>query len=237
MGMGTRTWRTGGLLRVSVSVLGLFGPLGPAGVAGLLMSGCASDPPSAVASVRATPPPAEVPRGSGEPVEVHVAPEVPVADVARAMAGAAKAAGVACTESVFVWGDVRGVAEARPMRVTTSGDGAVAGFVLCHAALPAFLSAQRANPRFQAGHGGSCELRWGEQQLYLRRFWAGSAEAPLGDLSADTSTVLQKGEVLAAIFDPLVVKADATANAGAVLPVLARVPRFFLFGMWPLPAV
>jgi hypothetical protein len=99
--------------------------------------------------------------------------------------------------------------------------------------MPEFLVAQRDNPRLAGAHSGSGDLRWEGGQFYLKRSW-GNAEAPLGDLSNAESSVLQKGELLAAVFEP---PAAASSTTGApVVAALARVPKFFLFGMWPLPA-
>jgi hypothetical protein len=201
----------------------------------VLGSACAPEPAATGPAVHAMPVTAPAARGLGEPVVVHVSGEVPVADVGRAMAASASQGNVPCYKAVFVWGSLRAMEEARPMRVSAGG-ASLAGFVVCEEGLPQFLAAQKDNPRLVGAHGGSADLRWGDGQLYLRRSWSGSAEAALGDLSADTSSVLQKGELLAAVFDPHSVKADATGTAEAVVAVMARVPKFFLFGMWPLPA-
>jgi hypothetical protein len=149
------------------------------------------------------------------------------------MGSAAQRGNVPCYKGVFVWGSLRGMAEARPMQVSVGG-ASIAGFVVCEEKLADFLAAQKENPRLVGGRGGSCDLRWGDGQLYMRRSW-GNGEAPMGDLSSDENAVLQKGELLAAVFDPLAAKADATARAEVVALALSRVPKFFLFGMWPLP--
>jgi hypothetical protein len=147
------------------------------------------------------------------------------------MAAAARAANVPGYKALFVWGSLRGVQQARPMHVSAGG-ASVSGYVVCEENLPGFLATQKENPRLAGARGGSCDLRWADGQLYMRRSW-GNGEAPLGDLAADTSEVLQKGELLAAVFDT---KSDATGSAEVVVRALSRVPKFFLFGMWALPA-
>jgi hypothetical protein len=197
----------------------------------LLTPACAPPPEPTVPVVHAMAPPQESPKGSGQTIEAHVSGDAPVSEVARAMAAAARGASVPCYKALFVWGSLRGVEQARPMHVSAGG-ASLAGYVVCEENLPEFLAAQKANPRLVGARGGSCDLRWADAQLYMRRSW-GNGEAPLGDLSADTSDVLQKGELLAAVFDT---KSDPTGTAEVVVRALSRVPKFFLFGMWALPA-
>jgi hypothetical protein len=197
------------------------------------LAACAEGPSAGTPVVHAMPASVEPVKGLGEPIAVRVAGDAPIADAARAMGDGTRRGNVPCYKSVFVWGSLRGVSEARPLRLTAGG-ASLSGFVVCEENLPDFLAAQKENPRLTGARGGSCDLRWADHQLYLRRSW-GNGEAPLGDLSADESSVLQKGELLAAVFDPLAAKSDATASAETVVAALARVPKFFLFGMWPLP--
>jgi len=182
------------------------------------------------------PPVGEAAQGHGDVIAVSVPADAQAADVARAMAEAARRDGVPCRRPVFVWGSLRELADARPMRVSAQAS-SLAGFLVCEADLPSFLAAQKDSPRLRGQHGGSCSVRFADGQLYMRRASSDLGEAALGDLSADTTEVLQKGELLAAIFDPLAAPPEKAADAGPVLTVLARVPKFFLFGMWPLPAV
>jgi hypothetical protein len=204
-------------------------------LAGGLGSGaCAADAAVGPPVVHAMPPPAEAARGQGEPVVVRLAGGASIADAARAMGDGMRRGNVPCYKAIFVWGGLHAMGEARPMQVAVGG-ASISGFVLCEENLPEFLAAQKDNPRLAGKRGGSSDLRWADGQLYMRRSW-GNGEAPLGDLSADESTVLQKGELLAAVFDPLAARSDATAGAEVIVAALSRVPKFFLFGMWPLPA-
>ncbi len=200
----------------------------------VLLAACGQSAPALV-PVRAVAVPSETPKGKGDPVRVEVSGDVVATKIGHAIAEAANKAGFTCP-GVFVWGDLREVGDRRPVSVgVTNGGAKLEGFVVCERDMTEFLTAQKSHPRLKSAHGGACELRWGDGQLHLRRMWAGSTEAPLGDLSADGTQVLQKGELLAAIFDPRETT-DPTARADAMLPVLARVPKLFLFGMWPLPS-
>ena len=185
-------------------------------------------PPAAVAPVAEPISDWQSPRLKNVTVRASVAAGASVSDLARAIAESAASAGLACPNPVFVWGDVRMPANARPISAT-AGSVPLEGWLACESDIEGILRAQRDNPRLKTAHGGAADLRWADDHLLLRRSWS-KGEAVLGDLSTETSSVLQKGELLAVIF----AASDPRAPAERVAASLRRVPTYFLFGMWPL---
>ena len=196
---------------------------------GVALAACSPAAPQA-ASAPAAEPTSEW--RSPRPKEVTVRASVPagasVSDLARAMAETGASAGLPCPSPVFVWGDVRVPASARPI-LATAGSVPLEGWLACESDIEGILRAERDNPRLKSAHGGAADLRWADDHLLLRRSWS-KGEAALGDLSAEPSSVLQKGELLAVIF----AASDPRAPAERVAAALRRVPTYFLFGMWPL---
>lgn len=140
-----------------------------------------------------------------------------------------KLRGDMCFDAMLVWGDLRVPERARAVLVKFDG-GTLDGFVICESQAEEFLKLQLANPRLKAGHGGSSSLTWRQGQLFLRR-WTG-AEVQLARLSPPPDNVFQKDEVRAALF----YCQDQDALASDVFDALSRVPKVFLFGMFPLRA-
>jgi hypothetical protein len=175
------------------------------------------------------------PVAPSDSAHAEVRPEQPIEHVTVALTGLARRALPTCGSAVFVWGDIASVPQARPARVALTGASTppLAGWLLCDRDLPELLAAQKSSARLKGARSGGGDLRWADGQLLLRRAWTGSADAPLGDLSSPPDA-LQKGELLAVAFDST--SSDASATAGAVLPALVRLPRYFLLGMWTVPA-
>ena len=138
------------------------------------------------------------------------------------------AAGGTCFDPMLVWGDLKAPDDSRPIEIHFDG-GVLAGFLICEHDSEAFLRLQVGNPKLKAGHGGSADLTWRDGQLFLKRRW-GAGEAMLERLDPPPDNVFQKGEVLAALF----YCKDPNSLAKDVFTALARVPKVFLFGMYPL---
>ncbi len=135
-----------------------------------------------------------------------------------------------CASAVLVWGDLKATDRARAINIAI-GDGPVVidGFLICESDMESFLKLQLDNPKLKAGHGGSADLTWRAGQLFLKRKWS-AGEVQLARLSPPPDNVFQKGEVLAALFSCQ----EPTALMADVLDALSRVPKVFLFGMYPL---
>jgi hypothetical protein len=162
-------------------------------------------------------------------LEIPIAPEADAPAVAAAIVQAARSSGAPCGSYVLVWGDARVDERARAARVAVRGGEALEGWLLCESDLEGFLAIQRTNPRIAGRVAHVAELVWQSGQLSLRRTWT-PALAPLGDLSSPPEGVLQKGELLAAAFEPS--SAGEPARAERLIAVLRRVPKYFLFSMW-----
>lgn len=202
-------------------------------VGAVLMAACASEPPPPPKAALVPPPSqgwSSTPTSSPHALAVSVEPSAPLSEVARAMSAKAQT-DLSCVSAVFVWGDVRVDAETARMTLKSGGT-TLDGWLVCETQMEPLLVAQRANPRLKAAHGGSAELRYDGSRLLLRRKWT-PGEAPLGMLEGDVSDVLQKGELLAVVFDAGRPE-SARAPSGPVVAALGRVPAHFLFGMWPL---
>lgn len=162
----------------------------------------------------------------GNAAKIRVEAGEPWKDAATAILGDA------CPDAVLVWGDVKTDDTLRPRAVDVSVDDAkpvLHGFLICNALMEPFLRMQTSNPRLEAGHGGTADLKWRDGQLFMRRRWS-AADIPLGKLDPPPSDVFQRGETLAAIVSV----EDPNAPAGEVLAAIARAPRVFLFAMFPL---
>lgn len=134
-----------------------------------------------------------------------------------------------CPDAMLVWGDLSvDAALGKPIRVEAGGKG-IDGWLVCQANAEAFLRAQAKNPKMMTGHGGTANVHFRDGQLRMVRRWS-AGEVALGDLSTVPEGVFQKGEALAALVE---LDADKV-KASLLIPMLANVPKAFVFGMWPL---
>jgi hypothetical protein len=160
----------------------------------------------------------------GSALAIRIDPGTPWKDAAT------KILGDMCPDAVLVWGDlvVDESVHARSVLVEYDG-GKLKGWLVCSAYMEAFLKLQTMNPRIKAGHGGSGDLKWRDDQLWLRRRWS-AADIALGQLDPPPENVFQRGEALAA----LVAVEAANPKTESMLSALARAPRVFVFAMFPL---
>jgi hypothetical protein len=163
-------------------------------------------------------------------LDVAVAPDAPPDAISAAITERARKSGSTCASFVVVWGDARVDERAFAIRISAPHAEALCGWLLCESDLLSFLAVQRKNPRIGGGAAHVGEVFWKEGQLSLRRTWSPAA-APLGDLSSVPEGVLQKNELLAVLFDQ---RGSDRAPAERLIDVFARVPRYFLFGIWPI---
>lgn len=135
-----------------------------------------------------------------------------------------------CADAMLVWGDVQVDGDlGKPVSVH-AGKTVIDGYLVCQGTnAEPFLRKQRQNPRMLGGHGGTASIHFRDGQLRMVRRWS-AGEVPLGDLSTVPEGVFQKGEALAALVE---IEADKAA-ALTVLPMLANLPKAFVFAMWPL---
>jgi hypothetical protein len=160
----------------------------------------------------------------GSALTIRIDPGTPWKDAAT------KIIGDMCPDAVLVWGDLVVDESVRPRAVVIQYDGgSLKGWLVCSAYMEAFLKLQTMNPRIKAGHGGSGDLKWRDDQLWLRRRWS-AADIALGQLDPPPEGVFQHGEALAAL-----VAVEATnPKTETMLNALGRAPRAFVFAMFPL---
>ncbi len=160
----------------------------------------------------------------GSALAIRIDPGTPWKDAAT------KIIGDMCADAVLVWGDLVVDESVRPRAVVIDYEGGkLKGWLVCSAYMEAFLKLQTMNPRIKAGHGGSGDLKWRDDQLWLRRRWS-AADIALGQLDPPPEGVFQSGEALAAL-----VAVEATnPKTEAMLSALGRAPRAFVFAMFPL---
>lgn len=135
-----------------------------------------------------------------------------------------------CADAMLVWGDVGIDADmGKPVKVEAAGK-SIEGFLVCQSTnAEAFLRKQAKNPRMLTGHGGTANVQFRDGHLRMVRRWS-AGEVDLGDLSTVPEGVFQKGEALAAL-----VELDADKLPAIVMvPMLANLPKAFVFAMWPL---
>ncbi len=135
-----------------------------------------------------------------------------------------------CADAMLVWGDVSVAAElGKPVSIHAPSR-SLDGYLVCQAtSAEEFLRKQAKNPRMLGGHGGTANVHYRDGQLRMVRRWS-AGEIALGDLSTVPEGVFQKGEALAALVE---LDADKAA-APLVVPMLANLPKAFVFAMWPL---
>jgi hypothetical protein len=134
-----------------------------------------------------------------------------------------------CADAMLVWGEVHvDVDVGKPVRLEVGSRPALEGFLVCQFNAEAFLKAQTQNPRIKAGRSGTADVRLRDGQLVMHRRWS-AGEVPLGDLSTVPPDVFQTGESLAALLE-----ADEKTRASVLVPMMANLPKAFVFAMWPL---
>ncbi|CAN5445868.1 hypothetical protein BH09MYX1_BH09MYX1_04470 [soil metagenome] len=133
-----------------------------------------------------------------------------------------------CADAMLVWGDVSvDDTTGKAIRIEAGGKG-IDGYLVCQANAETFLRKQAKNPRM-AGRGGTATVHFRDGQLRMIRRWS-AGEVALGDLSTLPEGVFQKGEALAALVE----LDDGKLEASLIVPMLANIPKAFVFGMWPL---